>query len=105
MLHCCLWSVFRYKTVHISLSPYQFVSLHLIILQAITIRHVTLLSMVCLSIQNCTHLLITVPVCVCTLNYPGSNNHTPCYIAVYGLSTSTKMYTFSYHLTSLCLYT
>ena len=63
-------------------------------------RRVTLLSMVCQSVQNCTHFLITVPVCVCTLNYPVSNNHTTCYIAVYGLSIGTKLYTFSYHRTS-----
>jgi hypothetical protein len=30
-LHCRLWSVYRYNTVHIFLSPYQFVSVDLII--------------------------------------------------------------------------
>src|SRR5215469_13673048 len=105
MLHCCLRSVYPYKSLHIFLSPYQFVTVHLIIQEAITIRPVTLLSMVCLTIQICTHFLITVPICVCTLIYPVSNNHTTCYIAVYGLYIDTKLYTFSNHRTSLCLYT
>jgi uncharacterized membrane-anchored protein YitT (DUF2179 family) len=60
VLHCCVQSVYRYKTVYIFLS--------------------------------------IVPVCVCTLNYPVNNNHATCYIAVYGLSIGTKLYTFPYHL-------
>jgi hypothetical protein len=84
---------------------YQFVSVDIIFQEEITILRVTLLSMVCLTVQYCTQLLITVPVCVSRLTYAVRNNHTTCYIAVYGLPISTKLYTFSYHLTSLCLYT
>ena len=50
--------------------------------------------MVCLSVQNCTHVFITVPVCVCTLNYPVSNKNTNCYIAVYGLSVQNCTHVF-----------